>query len=599
MDEIDAIILHTLRQIGCNLDEDLSGLDEIKPSLLVPIVSRCIALIDPSLELPKTLPPGMAQRFTATASLAEACRAIGYRRDIGYQTFLYSNVTEVRRVLMFLIERLPKDTTDKAEGARQPADRATILENQIVSNLQAQLQAPWMPEFCRIDGTEPFVAPDKNPASTSATVAQAKIAFQQFIPKKLNIPFVTHSDLVKEIQEFWSRRSLESLDQDTLVPSLIAANDGAIKSNQPIDAIDEGDARYKFPLAPEKLLSKYFSATGSGGPDISQVKQVKPNTSLPADAPVVESTNSNPVKLPLESLQREIDQLRTEIDKSKELYVQLQTGRQQQDESVEMHKKALAKLKEDKKFKERTHILLEDPEVNVKKLEAIIAAGGERMKKLQDQWDAHRTPLVETLEVHKAKNSDILSRSQPILDQIESTRRKCEEITIDLQTKSAMHLRLQKEFEKLNKTVSRTAYTSRILEIVGNIRKQKNDIDKILQDTRSLQKEINSITGQLDRQFTVTDDLIFRNAKKDEYAKRAYKLLVMLHSDCAELIGLVQETGAIKREIRDLEDQIENEKTRNTAANLAQITNDLTEMQNESLRLEESIRELEEAIRRQ
>lgn len=185
------------------------------------------------------------------------------------------------------------------------------------------------------------------------------------------------------------------------------------------------------------------------------------------------------------------------------------------------------------------------------------------------------------------------SKSQHTLEQIEWTRQKCEEVINDLQTKSAMHARLQKEFEKLNKAISRTAYTSRILEIIGNIRKQKSGIDKILQDTRTLQKEINTITGQLDRQFTVTDDLIFRNAKKDEHSKRAYKLLVTLHSDCTELIGLVQETGSIKREIRDLEDQIENEKTRNTATNLAQITHDVTEMQNESHRLEESIRRME------
>lgn len=35
---------------------------------------------------------------------------MGFRGDIGYQTFLYSNVIEVRRVFMFLIERLPKES---------------------------------------------------------------------------------------------------------------------------------------------------------------------------------------------------------------------------------------------------------------------------------------------------------------------------------------------------------------------------------------------------------------------------------------------------------------------------------------------------------
>lgn len=57
---------------------------------------------------------------------------------------------------------------------------------------------------------------------------------------------------------------------------------------------------------------------------------------------------------------------------------------------------------------------------------------------------------------------------------------------------------------------NRNSYTSRILEIIGNIRKQKASIDKVLNDTREIQKEINSINGQLDRQFTVTDDLLFK-----------------------------------------------------------------------------------------
>ena len=33
---------------------------------------------------------------------------------------------------------------------------------------------------------------------------------------------------------------------------------------------------------------------------------------------------------------------------------------------------------------------------------------------------------------------------------------------------------------------------------------------QILVDTRSVQKEINSLTGKLDRTFTVTDELIFK-----------------------------------------------------------------------------------------
>lgn len=175
------------------------------------------------------------------------------------------------------------------------------------------------------------------------------------------------------------------------------------------------------------------------------------------------------------------------------------------------------------------------------------------------------------------------------MDQIASTQAKCNEITQEFKQKSTTHSQLTGELAKVSRTINRNAYTSRILEIIGNIRKQKNDIDKVLRDTRELQKNINTVTGQLDRQFTVTDDLIYRTAKRDDHSRKAYKLLATLHADCAELVNYVQETGATAREIRDLEDQIETEKMRNVSGNLDRILADLHQMQKESQVLEEKI----------
>lgn len=58
--------------------------------------------------------------------------------------------------------------------------------------------------------------------------------------------------------------------------------------------------------------------------------------------------------------------------------------------------------------------------------------------------------------------------------------------------------------------VFRLAYTRRILEIIGNIKKQNDEIQNILKDTKEVQKEINSLNGQVDRSFTLSDELIFR-----------------------------------------------------------------------------------------
>lgn len=68
---------------------------------------------------------------------------------------------------------------------------------------------------------------------------------------------------------------------------------------------------------------------------------------------------------------------------------------------------------------------------------------------------------------------------------------------------------------------------------------------------------------------------IKQTTKKDEYSKKIYKLLITLHTDFSELINLIENTGSIQREIRELEDQIDNERQQNVKQKLEQITKDL------------------------
>lgn len=63
--------------------------------------------------------------------------------------------------------------------------------------------------------------------------------------------------------------------------------------------------------------------------------------------------------------------------------------------------------------------------------------------------------------------------------------------------------------------------------------------------------------------------------------------MATLHSDCSNLVALVQESGAVLREVRDIEDQIEQEKARNISVNLERITNDLKLVAAEGAELQE------------
>ena len=90
-----------------------------------------------------------------------------------------------------------------------------------------------------------------------------------------------------------------------------------------------------------------------------------------------------------------------------------------------------------------------------------------------------------------------------------------------------------------------------------------------------VQKEINHLTGKLDRVFTVTDEQVYKDAKKDEARRQAYKLLASLREvcvcvcvcvivcvyvcfpqNCSKVVDAIKETGQTKRDQKDLEDQV-------------------------------------------
>lgn len=109
---------------------------------------------------------------------------VGFRGDIGYQTFLYSNVTEVRRVFMFLIERLPKESDGKSGGDNATSDatssnKKTILESNLMRNIDIQLNAAWTPQYCKKFGVREF-----------GNLVAIQASSSGFLPQSLNVPHV-------------------------------------------------------------------------------------------------------------------------------------------------------------------------------------------------------------------------------------------------------------------------------------------------------------------------------------------------------------------------------------------------------------------------
>lgn len=59
--------------MSSTIEDDVSSLAEFTPETLVQAAAKCLVLIDPDVVVPMSMPSGMAQRFSATTTLADAC----------------------------------------------------------------------------------------------------------------------------------------------------------------------------------------------------------------------------------------------------------------------------------------------------------------------------------------------------------------------------------------------------------------------------------------------------------------------------------------------------------------------------------------------
>ncbi|CAL7938667.1 unnamed protein product [Xylocopa violacea] len=568
MEEVDNIIIHSLRQIGCDIEESVTNLSGFNTELVVEATVKCLDIIRPGLGLSTVLPINMAARFRLGATLAQACSELGYKGDIGYQTFLYSSEADLRKVFMFLIEKLPKES-DKTLS--EPVSNIALLEKSIATAIAQQLSAPWLPHYCHTKGFR--------------NRGRARIPYRSV---NLEVPKIENGEEYQDYYIHYLQSVPEQVqNESSLLPSLISYNARALHSHS-MSLIDQINWLNKQHC--DKITEVNVSSS-----DVNVLNRISmKDTTLPSKELQTEDNDTREIKLEKQILsdkvekqdiQIECEKLRSDIEELQDAIKNLTTSVTQVTINYQNEEKELTLNEEQKKIKARIYDLFQGGEENIKKLEAAIEATTNKLINLGNQWEKHRVPLIQKYRQEREKHSTKASASQKKLDEIKLLKEKERELQEECRNKDQQYSQLVTEVQKLPKEVNRSAYTQRILEIINNIRKQRDEINKVLADTREIQKEINMLTGRLERSFTVVDELIFRDARTNEASRKAYKLLATLHSDCSELVSLVEETGATIREIRDLEEQNDSEATKNVGANLERITADLKQMKQETAEL--------------
>uniref|UniRef100_A0A671LHG7 Coiled-coil domain-containing protein 22 n=1 Tax=Sinocyclocheilus anshuiensis TaxID=1608454 RepID=A0A671LHG7_9TELE len=612
MEEVDRILIHSLRQAGTDIDEDVQSVKQFTSELIVEAVVKCLRVIDPALGngLSHSLPPGMSARFRLGMSLAQSCQDVGFKGEIGYQTFLYSNEPEIRSLFMFLVEKLPRE---RADASDQPAGKSALLQRAIAAQIKAQLSVPWLPLSCSL----PILRKTQVPQHAFILKSRVQEYWRNYllpvtaqpsqhasVPASLLENHISELSATQEWESEWNSQGLLS----RLTPEEYRSRKKARLQKRIEEQLraaaqprpdTHGATRSTSDLA--ELLQS-FGGASTGGDVLTKGTRFTHTekftfTQMAAAASALPSSHQSEEDLKaqqeaeLSALQQQLQQLSVQMEEVGGDIKQLTVSIQQVSDELQQKEVSNGEKENSIKVKRQTIDLLPDAENNLLKLQSLIEASSKRVVHLASQWEKHRVPLIDEHRRLKELCSNRESESSRKLSEIKDLHDKIRQSAEEAKKKESLYKQLLAEYETLSKDVSRSTYTMRILEIVGNIKKQKEEITKILSDTKDLQKEINGLTGKLDRTFAVTDELVFKDAKKDESVRKSYKYLAALHENCTQLIQTIEDTGTIMREIRDLEEQIETENGKKTVSNLEKILEDYKAIRQENSALAAKIRE--------
>uniref|UniRef100_A0A5F9DI59 Coiled-coil domain-containing protein 22 n=1 Tax=Oryctolagus cuniculus TaxID=9986 RepID=A0A5F9DI59_RABIT len=526
---------------------------------------------------------------------------LGYPLELGYQNFLYPSEPDLRDLLLFLAERLPADASDDADQPAGPGPGAWqgVVGRRGPSSGGRDRKLQEAKRQMR--GSASLSVPSSPP---SASVPPHLSICPLFLGPPLYFLCVPLPPcLLEEAGSgvcVWGGGGQTGLHSLLFPPAFSSQEDTRAKRQRLQKQLAENLRQSWAPLgAPTQArdLGELLQAWGAGAktgaakgsrfthsekftfhlePQVqaAQVSDTPATSRRPEqDTRAAQEQELESLQEQLEGVNRNIEEVEADMKTLGVSLVQVETECRQRELSTPRVE------------------LLPDGAANLAKLQLVVESSAQRVIHLAGQWEKHRVPLLaEYRHLRKLQDCRELESSRRLAE-IQELHQSVRAAAEEARRKEEVYKQLVSELETLPRDVSRLAYTQRILEIVGNIRKQKEEITKILSDTKELQKEINSLSGKLDRTFAVTDELVFKDAKKDDAARKAYKYLAALHENCSQLIQTIEDTGTIMREVRDLEEQIETEMGKKTLSNLEKIREDYRALRQENAGLLGRVRE--------
>lgn len=146
--EGDAIIFLALKQIESPilLSSNLSAVSELNADNIVDIVARSLNLIcNDESKFPTSLPSNIASRHRICTTLAAKIKELGFSSDCGYNQLLYPVESQIRALLTWLVQKLPRSEEERAE---EVLGTNALINRRVSKALMEWKQSSWVLPRC-------------------------------------------------------------------------------------------------------------------------------------------------------------------------------------------------------------------------------------------------------------------------------------------------------------------------------------------------------------------------------------------------------------------------------------------------------------------
>lgn len=204
-----------------------------------------------------------------------------------------------------------------------------------------------------------------------------------------------------------------------------------------------------------------------------------------------------------------------------------------------------------------------------------------RISKARESFEAKREPLV--LKLHACSQVEE-SREKKISDisiATEEMKTSIREMSLRLLSQREKQKVLETVLDNMDRSISRRMHTTRIFDLIHQIRKQDNEISRVIADIRVAQTDINQISSRLVRSEAIANEI------QDSVA-RTHMLDMRVLFD--KLILVAKDTGKTVNRARDSAIRADAARRRVPDDNYIKLLEDINAVKIENVQLEKSLR---------